>query len=371
MSLIKNSFLTISVYRIRLIIVIATFFLSFNAIAQPRKYSNEFLNIGAGARALGMGGSITALSNDVTAGFWNPAGLTNINSRIQGNLMHANYFGGLAAYDYAGVAAAIDKTSYLGASIIRFGIDDIKDTSELKDKDGNINYDRIKSISAADYAFIVSYARKDSQNVFSYGANAKIIHRRIGPYARSWGFGIDAGATYRLNKWTFGLMAKDITTTFNAWSYSTASLEEVFLATGNELPSNSIEITLPQLSLGTAFSSPITNKFNINTELDIIMTTDGPRNVLISYTNSPFSFDPRLGLEVDYKKTVFIRGGLNNLQTYTSFEGKEEYQIQPAIGAGIRIKNLFIDYALTNISSGGDVLYTNVFSLRLDINQKP
>ena len=45
---------------------------------QFRKYSNEFLNIGAGARGLGMGASVSASVNDGTAGYWNPAGLTNV-----------------------------------------------------------------------------------------------------------------------------------------------------------------------------------------------------------------------------------------------------------------------------------------------------
>ena len=43
--------------------------------AQFRKYSNEFLNIGVGGRALGMGNTQVSIVQDATAGYWNPAGL--------------------------------------------------------------------------------------------------------------------------------------------------------------------------------------------------------------------------------------------------------------------------------------------------------
>ena len=56
-------------------IPISDYSLIFPALAQFRKYSNEFLNIGAGARGLAMGSAQVASVNDGTAGYWNPAGL--------------------------------------------------------------------------------------------------------------------------------------------------------------------------------------------------------------------------------------------------------------------------------------------------------
>ena len=170
---------------IKRLLPLLLFSLPLFVFAQNRKYSNEFLQIGVGSRAFGMSSSVISSTSDVTSGYWNPAGLMNMKTQSQASLMHSAYFSGIAKYDYAGFATFVaDNTAVIGASILRFGVDDIPDTSELIDADGNINYDRVKSFSAADYAFLFSYARhhkKSDENGLTYGANVKIIHRKVGP----------------------------------------------------------------------------------------------------------------------------------------------------------------------------------------------
>lgn len=349
------------------------FLLSFPLLltAQSRKYSNEFLQIGVGSRAFGMAGSVVASSSDVTSGYWNPAGLMNMKSQSQASLMHSEYFSGIAKYDYAGFSTFVaDNTAVVGASLIRFGVDDIPDTSELIDADGNINYDRVKSFSAADYAFLFSYARqhkKGEKNGLSYGANVKIIHRKVGEYGKSWGFGLDVGAQYKYKKFTFAAVGRDITTTFNAWSYNPEKFSSIYTATGNDIPKNSTETTLPRIVLGTAYETQITEKVGLLAEADLTFTTDGQRNVLISA--KPVSVDPTIGLEANYKQTIFLRTGVGNIQKITDFDGTQQYQFQPNLGLGIKIKNFSIDYALTNIGNQSDGLYSNVFSIRLDLDK--
>ncbi len=344
--------------------------ISLNSInAQTRKYSNEFLAIGVGARALAMSNSTVAITDDVTSGYWNPAGLTMISSDVQLSLMHAEYFAGIAKYDYGAFASKIDKTGALGISFIRFAVDDIPDTSELIDAEGNINWDKIKSFSASDYAFIFSYGRNSKIQGLRFGANAKIIRRKAGDFASSWGFGIDAAAQYDYNKWKFGFMARDITTTFNAWTFNlTDEMKEVFTITGNEIPSNSLELTLPKFILGAGRKFTIYNKFSVFPVIDADISTDGKRNVLIK--GKPFSIDPHLGVELSYANIVFLRGGIGNIQKETNINDKKVTTVQPNIGIGVNIKNLiFIDYALTDIGNSSIALYSNIFSLKVNLDK--
>ena len=92
--------------------------------AEVPKYSNEFLSIGLGARAFGMSHAVIATSQDVTAGYWNPAGLMGLDRDADVGLMHAEYFAGIAKYDYGGFAIRIDERSTGAFSLIRFGVDD-------------------------------------------------------------------------------------------------------------------------------------------------------------------------------------------------------------------------------------------------------
>ena len=235
-------------------IVITIVFWTISTSAQvARKYSNEFLNIGVDAAAFGMSNAVVASSADVNSGYWNPAGLLKLEGQ-QISLMHANYFANIASYDYGGFAMPIDEKSAFALSLIRFGVDDILDTTKLIDANGNINYDNINLFSTADYAVTFSYARELGIENLRFGANAKIIRRIIGDFANSWGFGFDAGLQYDYKKWTFGLMARDITTTFNTWDIDQEKLEDIQAAMpdGNQEAPEDTEITIPKLQLGVA-----------------------------------------------------------------------------------------------------------------------
>jgi len=342
--------------------------LATGVFAQAPKYSNEFLSIGVGARSLGMANAQTGITNDVTAAYWNPAGLAMQSSDMQIGLMHNEYFAGIAKYDYAGFSMKVDTAATVGFSIIRMGIDDIPNTINLYDNQGNINYNRITKFSAADYALMFTYARKSKVKGLSYGGNVKIIFRQIGSFAKAYGFGLDVGVQYRTGKWFFGAMGRDITSTFNAWTFDlTDDMEEVFLATGNEIPDNSLELTLPRLNLGAGRSFRISDNISTLIALDMDMTFDGKRNTVIK--TSVFSIDPKLGVEFGFKDIVYIRGGIRNMQQETDFGGEQSFTLEPNFGVGVKIKKMIsIDYALTNI--GDSYFYSNVFSLRIDLNKK-
>src|SRR5690606_8943588 len=185
---------------------------SATSVAQTvRKYSNEFMNIGVDAAAFGMSNAVVASSSDVNSGYWNPAGLLNLTDK-QLSLMHSAYFANIANYDYAAFAMPLDDRSAVGLSIIRFGVDDILNTTKLLDENGEPNYANISKFSAADYGVTFSYARRLPLDGLNFGVNAKVIRRIIGEFASSWGFGLDAGIQFKSNNWMFGVMARDVTT---------------------------------------------------------------------------------------------------------------------------------------------------------------
>jgi hypothetical protein len=353
-----------------LILLLFVLIFSIQVQAQAPKYSNEFLKIGVGARALGMSNAFIASANDVTSGYWNPAGLSRLESDFQFSLMHSEYFAGIAAYDYAALATKIDTASTIGFSFIRFGVDDIPNTTQLIDSEGNIDFNRVTSFSASDYAGLISYARKSKIEGLSYGANVKIIHRNVGDFADAWGFGFDVGAQYQRNKWRFAAVGRDVTSTFNAW---TSNLDEetkqVFALTNNEIPENSVEITLPELILGINRAFVVSRKIGIETELNLKNTFDGKRNVLLK--SDLVSVDPYFGFEANYDNVVFLRGGLGNFQVTTDIDRNRITTFQPNFGIGVRLSYFTIDYALTDIGDQSVALYSNVFSLRIDLNRKP
>ena len=351
--------------------VLSLIFSSLSLNAQVRKYSNEFLSLGIGARALAMGNAQVASVSDVTSAYWNPAALVNTRNDLQLGMMHAEYFAGIAKYDYGGVVLPMEnKKSFLGFTVIRFAIDDIPNTLFLVEPDGSINYNNISSFSAADYAFLFSFAQLSNIEHLSWGANFKMVHRVVGDFARSWGFGLDASAQYRPGSWFFGAMLKDVTSTFNAWSFSFSDEEkEILTATDNLIPDNTLELTLPKLIIGAGYEWVFKKNFNIRPEIDIDIATDGKRNVLFNL--SPFSFDPHIGLELAYRDVVYARTGFNNYQTATSdFDNSKIRTIQPNFGIGLKIKSITIDYALTDVGDLSQSLYSHIFSVFVDINKK-
>jgi hypothetical protein len=348
--------------------ILSTVAISATVQAQAPKYSNEFLSIGVGARALGMSNSYVTSVDDVTAGYWNPAGLCGLGNQHQVALMHSEYFAGIAKYDYGAIATRLDSSSVLGVSFIRFGVDDIPNTTDLI-VNGNVDYSRITTFSAVDMAFLVSYAKTLKIPGLRVGGNAKIIRRKIGDFAGAWGFGLDAGAQYDYKKWKFAAMARDVTSTFNAWSFNLSDeTKAVFLETGNEIPQNGVEITLPKLILGGSRKFDITKKISLLAELNLDATFDGKRNVVIK--SKAISIDPHIGLEAGYMNMIFLRGGIGNFQSYSDALGKKVKTFQPNIGVGVRIKSIYIDYALTDIGDQSVALYSNVFSIKVDINKK-
>lgn len=331
-----------------------------------RKYSNDFLNIGVDAAAFGMSNAVTATTNDVNAGYWNPAGLMQLKSQQVG-LMHASYFANIAQYDYAAYAAPIDEKSAWAISAIRFGVDNILNTTQLIDNQGVINYNRISLFSVADYGFTFSYARKMPVKNLNFGANAKVIRRIIGNFANSWGVGFDLGVQYEIRKIKMGLMLRDATNTYNIWNIDEAefaTIKNAIPGQNQELPETS-EITPPKLQLGLARKIEFKQKYGLLVSTNFNMQFSRTNDIISSKS---LSIDPALGLEGSYADIAFLRAGVGNFQKITEIDNTKSLSYQPNIGIGFKYKGIEIDYALTNLAKQSQALYSNVFSAKIDLN---
>ncbi|HMU42596.1 MAG TPA: PorV/PorQ family protein [Ignavibacteriaceae bacterium] len=297
-----------------------------NAQTVIAKYAGEFMAIGVGGRALGMGGAFTAFANDVTSGYYNPAGLAHLNYP-QISLMHAEQFGDLVNYDYGAVAIPFGTDMSFGLSVMRLGVDGIPDTrSALYDANGDgitdirddrLDYGAITEFSNQDWAFYLTFAKRHSED-FYWGANIKVIRRNIAEFTAN-GIGFDIGALYTPmeNLW-LGANLQDATTTLVSWS------------TGRN------ELVSPTLKLGAAYGLDILwGRLTPAVDFDVRFEN----RQFASYFNiGPVSFDTHTGFEYNYGNLVFIRAGYNDVKQFT-------------VGAGVKLPKLNLDYSFARFSS--------------------
>jgi len=348
----------------------------FASHTKAQTFSNEFLAIGIGARAQGLASTQVSIVDDLTAGYWNPAALSKVKS-FELSYMHSEYFGGIGKFDYGGIALPLKNAknpSAIALNVIRFGVDNIPNTINFREADGQFNFDNITEFSATDYGFLLSYGKATKIPGFSLGGTAKVIRRSVGDFANAWGFGIDLGLHWESKEknWKLGVNARDISSTFNAWTFTFNEQEQqIFDLTNNDVVASSSEITKPTIIIGGSNSFRFgkgKDLFGLTTALDFDITTDGQRNTLISA--DPISIQPHFGIELDYDNLIFLRTGAGNYQKVVDDIGTgESVTFQPNIGLGLQIGKVALDYAFTDIGDQSNALFSHVFSLTIDLSK--
>jgi hypothetical protein len=160
-------------------------------------------------------------------------------------------------------------------------------------------------------------------------------------------------------------MARDITTTFNAWSIDEeqfATISDAVEGQNQELPETT-ELTLPKLQIGIAKQFVFHYDYTLMAEVDFNVRFAETNDVISS---SFASVTPAAGLEFGYIDLVFVRAGVGNFQNITQLDGSDSVGFQPNIGVGFKYKGIQLDYALTDIGDQSAALYSNVFSLTID-----
>jgi len=340
-------------------------------------YSNEFLQIGVGARAHGLAGSVLASVNDINAAYWNPAGLSHVQVPLQLGAMHSEWFGGIGKYDHVGLARMLnaERASVGSISMIRLAIDQIPNTLNLVAPDGSIQFENVSEFSSADYGFLLTYAtalgKIEPSRSNRIGGNVKLIHRVIGPFATAWGFGVDLGMQWIRGPWQFGITGRDLTTTFTGWRYSFTEEQKIQLEkTGNIIPVSALEKTLPNVGFGVRYRLGSPERLSLATELGLNVFFDGKRNAPVA---SEFaSAEPKLGMELAFKDIIYLRSGYGNIQKIKDEFDVNQFNTRGQLfgGVGIHFGKVHIDYALSNIGNlAKELNYSHIFSATLNFTK--
>ena len=359
------------------------------------KYGAEFLAGGVDARALGMGGAYVGLADEVSAGYWNPAGLRGL-SYPEIGYMHVERFAGAVSFDYGGVAMPVTARSTVGVSVFRSGVNDIVNTLAAWNPDRGQplpDYEsRITRFSAADWALFVSYSRAVGERL-SVGVNFKGIHRSIGDFANAWGYSMDVAARYRAGPYRLGVVVRDVTTMLQSWSVNPSALEvncinpideQPFDACLNEdgtliennaaryqavfdqrIPQGGTALVLPVARLGSGAAWPVGDGHTLTVGLDVDVAVDGRRAFVPNVGD--VSFRPRLGMAFRYAGVVELRGGVQRLQVGDPIG----VDLTPSVGAGLDLEQVSVDFSFGDFAGlvADDLGYSYRLSAQLRLEQ--
>jgi hypothetical protein len=327
----ESSLLKSSLLRRVPLFLLCTGLLAFSAEAD--KYAGEFMYVGAGARAMALGSAYVAIADDITAAYWNPAGLVQSKARYAA-FMHSEQFGGLISYDYLAYSQEYNNDVY-AASLFRTdagsvantndlqwydtgsdgvfgedgtgepgdsGNDDFNPSSNPSGTEGNGSWDpgeeliydegRITWSSASDNALYLSWGRSLSDRL-SVGASSKLIYRKLMDYS-AWGVGLDAAVKWDATEaFSLGLNLQDVFGTYMFWDTGVS------------------ESVSPTAKIGASFAWPISRFHSL-----ITFTADGDfrfegREFSAQYSlpDAGISLDTHMGAELLIKDTVGLRIG--------------------------------------------------------------
>lgn len=322
------------------------------------KYAGEFLGLGVGGRSLGMGGAYVAVAQDVTAGYWNPAGLAFL-QYPEVMLMHSRQFSGVVNYDYGSFGLPVGGKSSLGFSLIRLGVDGINETAlrnpnvgigeTYVDENGQLVRNTpyvVDTFGATDYALFLTYSKRVSQT-FSYGGNVKLINRSIGDNS-AWGVGFDVGFLFNpTSKLLVGVNLQDVTSTMLAWD------------TGRR------ELIVPSIRTGVTY--PIQFSVlggQIQPSLDFIFRFENRREAALANIGRN-SLDISMGWEYKYQDAFSVRFGLSDLGQ-SATEIHQSGMGQFTAGVGLHFPKLDVDYAFLGHEDLGN---THRISARLTLEE--
>jgi hypothetical protein len=185
--------------RFLVVVAVTLVVLSYACVAfGADSHAAPYLRMGVGARAMAMGGAFTAVADDATAAYWNPAGLVNI-EHIEATFMYAANMNVDRNLNYFAYTHWLGRGG-LGISWLNAGMDDFTE----RDAEGHVT----GSGDIGDNSINISYGLEAGSLML--GATGKVLYQNILGESET-GFGIDLGGMFDItDNVTAGLMIRDI-----------------------------------------------------------------------------------------------------------------------------------------------------------------
>ena len=270
---------------------------------EPGATAANFLKIGIGAKAGGMGGAFVGLADDPSAIYWNPAGLSQLDCP-QAMFVH-NQWAQDIRYEYLGYALPIDPKNTVSVAVMFLHM------GEILGYDENDNPSSL--FSAYDAAMLLGYSTKISSHL-SLGWTAKgILEKLEDQKAQAAAF--DMGLFYDSHILSFGLSLRNLGTKLK------------FIDKEHPLPAD--------LKVGITFKA-LNNHLLLSTDIDF-------------FTDTPPGFQH--GVEYNFQNVLFVRSGIEHK---TQNQGSPS-SASPAVGGGIRISNFQFDYTYSSVKPLGNL----------------
>jgi hypothetical protein len=304
----------------------------------------QFLKIGVGARGTGMAGAFSAISNDVTSVYWNPAGLADVKN-YAADLTTTFYFAGMN-HNFAGMVLPISDKFRAAVSFTSFSSGDINVTSTDR-PDGTGGIYNVNDISIG-----LSFAGYLTEQ-FSFGVTAKFVQHAFTTMTAG-GIVFDVGTRYNTG-FNGLLLGFAISGLGSKQSYDGAAVTQQHQPISG-LPVSPLDMNM----LTSSFNLPLVFRAGLGLDMFNGTLSDKPEvdedgtvihKWLVSgdfetYSDVPEQF--AIGTEYTFREFVSFRagyrighdqfglaGGIGLKYDSGDFQGSVDYSINPTVNLGL------------------------------------
>lgn len=299
--------------------------------------ASVFLKLGVSSRPLSMGGAFTAVADDVSALYWNPAGIAGLNN-VQVLLDHTEWFLDID-YEFIGGIIGLGRYGTIGATISFLHMDEMAITTTHQ-PEGTGEF-----FNAGSYAATLSYGKKITDR-FSLGITSKYINEYI-YNSSAGGFALDIGTKYstRIDGLILGMSISNFGTKMQMNGRDLIIQTDLDPTLESDPEHVNAHLDTDKFDLPLLFRFGIAYSFSaLHPDLNLTVAADA--NHPNDNTESL-----NLGTEISFKNTLFIRGGLPHL-----FQRDSEETF--TLGAGVKIDlgsfKIVVDYSYHEFQRLGD-----------------